>query len=294
MIEVKKNQRLARLSSWRVGGNAEYFVEPTTIEEVKAAQRFAKEKELSITILGGGTNTLINDSGISGLVVSTRKLVGLSSTSNEKFVKIECLAGTPKLLIMKEFLKFNLSPSLFLAGIPGDIGGGVVMNAGVSEDITPREFVDITEWIEVVRDTEILHFKASDLKWEYRRSIGWEPGVVVRVGLSWKNDPQKNMKDLVLKANEIRFSKQPLDQPSCGSVFVNPPGLKSGQLIEASGLKGHAVGGAQVSEKHANFIVNTGKATAKDIAKLIEHVQRVVFEKQGVKLQNEIRFLGNW
>ncbi|MCB0393048.1 MAG: UDP-N-acetylmuramate dehydrogenase, partial [Bdellovibrionales bacterium] len=241
-----------------------------------------------------GSNTLISDEGIPGLTISTRKLNDLTTHLEGSKLKIEALAGTPKLLVMKQFLNHGLNPALFLAGIPGDIAGGVVMNAGVAEDIVPREFVEIVEWFEVVRDGKILKFQNSDIKWSYRKSEGWQPGIIVKVGLQWEGKKIEDLESIVKKANEVRFSKQPLDMPSCGSVFVNPKGHKSAKLIEETGLKGLKIGGAQVSTKHANFIVNLGDAKASDIHQLILKVQSQVKSKHGIDLHNEVCYLGKW
>jgi UDP-N-acetylmuramate dehydrogenase len=168
------------------------------------------------------------------------------------------------------------------------VGGGVVMNAGVGESITPREFVELTDWVEVLREGKVHRLAARDLTWSYRHCHGWQPGILVRVGISWPLNPVPDVLTKVREANTLRLKKQPLEWPSCGSVFVNPPGHKSGQLIEGCGLKGFSIGGAQVSERHGNFIINTGNATAHDITSLIAYVQATVLAKTGVSLKTEV------
>ncbi|MFZ4404354.1 MAG: hypothetical protein ACOYOK_09665, partial [Pseudobdellovibrionaceae bacterium] len=128
----------------------------------------------------------------------------------------------------------------------------------------------------------------------YRHSNGWKPGYILRVGLAWPLEPDDTILDKVRKANQLRLSKQPLDKPSCGSVFINPVGHKAGQLIEQCGLKGFTIGGAQVSQKHSNFIVNIGKASASDMWQVILHVQKVVEEKTSVQLRTEVVLMGEW
>ncbi len=150
---------------------------------------------------------------------------------------------------------------------------------------------EIVEWVEVLQDRKVVRFNADQITWTYRHSSGWQPGIVIRVGLCWPNQPVSDMSERVREANRIRMSKQPLELPSCGSVFVNPPGHKSGALIEACGLKGFSIGGAQVSPKHANFIVNNGNAKAADILGVIQHVQKTVKERQNVDLKTEVIFL---
>lgn len=295
-IKLEREAPLAPLTSWLVGGPAEILARPVNEEEVRAALRWAHAHKQPITILSGGTNVLISDQGVRGLVIVLDKLVGLATEERDGRLHMTAMAGTGKSELLKTLLKYKLEPALFLAGLPGDIGGGVAMNAGVGEMITPREFVEITDWIEVVKwtgaDFERVRFARADLQWSYRHCEGWKPGVIVRVGLSWPLEPKADILQRVKAANQVRLSKQPLDMPSCGSVFINPPGHKSGQLIEQCGLKGYSVGGAQVSNKHANFIVNTGAATALDIHRVITHVRDTVKSRTGVELRTEVVFMG--
>jgi len=293
MIEMKEKVPLAPYTSWLVGGPAQYFCLPTQLEEVKEAQAWAQKQNLAITVLGGGSNVLISDAGIQGLVICLKNFAGSEVRQDNGSLKITSWSGTSKSELLKNFLKHQLSPALFLAGLPGDVGGGVVMNAGVAEAFKPREFVEITEWVEILRpDGKVERKLNSELQWAYRHSNGWQPGIIVRVGISWPLTPDPTILDQVRQANKIRLSKQPLDMPSCGSVFVNPIGHKAAQLIDSCGLKGFTVGGAQVSLKHANFIVNTGNATASDIVKVIEHVQKTVKAVKNVSLQTEVVRLG--
>jgi UDP-N-acetylmuramate dehydrogenase len=285
---------LAPLTSWQVGGVADYLASPKTIEELKSVLAWARAQTLEVSILSGGTNVLVSDLGVRGLVVSLRKLASLIAVEVGDRIEITALAGTSKSELLKTLLKYKLEPALFLAGLPGDIGGGVAMNAGVGEQIVPREFVELTDWIEVLRDGQLVRFAKSELQWSYRHCEGWRPGVIVRVGLSWKAAPAADLLARVKTANQVRLSKQPLDLPSCGSVFVNPQGSSSGRLIEAAGLKGYTIGGAQVSIKHANFIVNIGGATAADIHSVIEHVRSTVQAHAGVALKTEVVYLGEW
>lgn len=290
---------LAGLTSWQVGGPADWLAEPTNEAELESAIKFAVERKLPVTILGGGTNVLISDKGVRGLVIALKKLTGLQSTEKGDRLHIEAMAGTSKSELLRLFLRAKLEPAVFLAGIPGDVGGGVVMNAGIGEMMKPREFVEITDRIEVWNwdskgSISKRQIDAKNLNWSYRHCEGWRPGIVVKVWLSWKLEPQDDVLNRVRNANQVRLTKQPLDLPSCGSVFINPPGDRAGRLIESCGLKGFAVGGAKVSEKHANFVVNTGGATAKDLATVIQNVQKKVLEISGVSLKTEVVWLGDW
>lgn len=293
---IQKNISLASFTSWQVGGPAQYFCLPKTIDQVQQAQAWAQSQKLSVTVLGGGSNVLISDQGVAGLVICLKYLSAVvDSVTVDDRLRLSVLAGTGKSELLKIFLKQKLSPALFLAGIPGDVGGGVVMNAGVGEAMTPREFVEITDWIDVLRpDGHIERLQNNQLQWSYRHMHGWQPGIIVQVGLSWPLHIDEKILDKVRDANRVRLSKQPLDMPSCGSVFVNPQGHKAAQLIESCGLKGRQCGEAQVSLKHANFIVNLGNAKATDIWQLILDVQQTVKSKTGVELKTEVVQLGNW
>lgn len=296
---IERNVNLAPLTWWKVGGSADYFASPQTKQDVLSLMLWADAQNMPITVLGGGTNVLISDKGIEGLVLSMRKLSHVVVAEVDGRVTIEALAGTPKSELTKNFLRLKLAPALFLCGLPGDIGGGVVMNAGVSEMIVPREFVEITDSIEVARMENgravLLKFSKADLQWHYRHTDGWQPGIVVAATISWPLESDPELQDKVRKATKLRLERQPLNLPSCGSVFKNPPGDKSGRLIEAAGLKGYTVGGAQVSTKHANFIVNfEHKATAADCDAVLRHVQATVAAKFGVTLTPEVQYLGRW
>lgn len=296
-MEIKQNHSLKNLNSWKIGGEAEFYCSPNSIDECIEAHEWAKEKDLKVTYLGLGSNVLISDDGIEGLVISSRKLKKIEVTEHpeEDLLRITCLAGNWKMELLRTFLKYQLPPALMFAGIPGDIGGGIAMNAGISEKIEPREFVEVTEWIEVLRDGEIHRYENEVLDWSYRHCNGWQPGMIVRAGFAWplsKVDPDIKIK--VKEANQRRLTKQPLDMPSCGSVFVNPLPHHSGKLIQDAGLKGHTIGGAQISEKHANFIVNIGDAKASDVKQLIELAQSTIKEKNNIDLKTEVRFLGRW
>ncbi len=287
---------LAPYTSWQVGGPAEYFYLPDNLEQLRGALAFVKSKKLPLTIIGGGSNLLISDAGIEGLTICLKNISGIlvSEARGHRWV-VEALAGTSKSELLKIFLKQKLSPSVFLAGLPGEIGGGVVMNAGVGEKITPREFVEITDWIEVMRfDGAVERISSEKLKWNYRHCEGWQPGIIVKISLSWKNEPDDSILVQAKAANQVRLSRQPLDFPSCGSVFVNPTGHKAALLIDTCGLKGYTFGKAQVSLKHANFIVNLGGATSAEILAVIQHVQNVVKEKTDVELNTEVIKLGRW
>ncbi|OFZ31531.1 MAG: UDP-N-acetylenolpyruvoylglucosamine reductase [Bdellovibrionales bacterium RIFCSPHIGHO2_01_FULL_40_29] len=294
-LKILSNVNLAEYTSWMIGGDADHFCLPTSMDELRAAFQEAKNNNWPITVFSGGSNVLIADRGIRGLTICLRRLSAIESKIENNQLVIECLAGTAKSELLKLFLKNQLAPALFLAGLPGDVGGGVVMNAGVAENFSPREFMDFVTWIDVMDfDGQTRRISKEKLQISYRHCDGWQPGVIVRAQISW---PLVQDKDVILKvreANKIRLTKQPLDMPSCGSVFRNPDNAKAAQLIDQCGLKGFCIGDAQVSLKHANFIVNLKKATATDVWNVISHVKRTVLQQKSVELQTEVVRLGQW
>lgn len=321
---ILNNVSLKNYNTWKTGGDAQFFAMPETLGQYKECIAWAVQENLQITFIGQGSNALISDKGIRGLVLCSKKLQNMDVISEDKDFVLRCDAGALKYKVMRSFLKYNLSPSLFLSGIPGDIGGGVVMNAGVGDAIEPREFCEIVKSFKVLKwqiadtsDTQNLldkgvdlkeiyqwnnkclyfetkEFQNKDIEWSYRSSKNWQPGFIYEVILSYPMNPIEGMAEKVTTAIKNRRLKQPLDKPSCGSVFVNPPNHRSGQLIESCDLKGFQIGGAQVSYKHANFIVNTGRATSQDIHSVIEHVKSKVFEKYQIHLHTEVVYLGPW
>ena len=294
-LNILKNVKLAPYTSWLIGGPAEFFCLPADVEQLKAALQYAAENHLKTTVLGGGSNILISDLGIKGLTICLRRFTEINSEIRDNKIFIDCLAGTAKSELLKLFLKHKLAPALFLAGLPGDVGGGIVMNAGVAEMFEPREFMELVDSVEVMTETgDIKILEKSGLKISYRHTTGWQPHILIRAKLSWSYKQDEQILTKVRDANRVRLSKQPLDLPSCGSVFQNPEGHKAAQLIDSCGLKGFQIGQAQVSIKHANFIVNVGNASATDTWNLILHVQKTVKEKTNADLTTEVKRIGEW
>jgi UDP-N-acetylmuramate dehydrogenase len=298
-MRIEQHVLLKDYAWWKIGGPADYFALPTSQIELEEAVAFALDRHLPITVLGGGTNVLISDQGIEGLTICMREFKGVQQDDDGKRLKITALAGTPKSELTKIFIKRKMAPALFLCGLPGDVGGGIVMNAGVAEKIQPREFVELVDWIEIL-DTSlpqarIRRLMKDEIKWTYRHTEGWQPGIITRVGVSWPIEEDPEMPRKVKDATKSRLQRQPLDLPSCGSTFKNPPGeFSAGALIEKAGLKGYRAGGAQVSPKHANFIVNLGGATSADVKQFILHVKNEVKKQFGADLKTEVKFLGRF
>ena len=296
MKNIQKNVELKPYSWWKVGGSADYFYLPQTLEELEKACRWAQDQSIPISVLSGGTNVLISDQGVEGLVIGLKNLRNIHVKINEFEILIQALAGAPKHELFKIFSRYRIAPALFLCGLPGDVGGGVVMNAGVSGNISPYEFSQIVHEVEVfsLDSLKLKKFSKQDLKWSYRSCQGWGKGIIYQASFKWSLDPLKDFTHKLREVNKKRTSSQPLNQPSCGSVFKNPLDYRSGQLIERAGLKGFSIGGAEVSQRHSNFIVNKGDATASDIHQVICYVQNKVKNDFGVFLEPEIHYLGRW
>ena len=276
-------------TTFKIGGAADVLIFPATIAEVAAVIKLAKEFNLPCTILGNGSNVLILDKGIRGVVVKF---------SDKFFSKIrvdgtKIFAGAGALL--KDVANFAAENSLsgleFAVGIPGSIGGAVYMNAGAYVGEMKNIVAKVTA---ISPDGKILSFNADELNLSYRHSIFQENDCAiceVELNLAHGNidEIKSQMADFTLK----REAKQPLEMPSAGSTFKRPKGHFAGTLIDKTGLKGLKVGGAMVSEKHAGFVVNAGGATAEDVLNLIEEVRRRVKEVHGVTLTPEVKILGD-
>jgi len=295
-MKIQTQVSLKQFTGWKVGGAAEYFCAPKNLNELQECSSWGKEKKLSITVLSGGTNSLISDQGIKGLVIHLKYMQSFEIHKDKNDIQILALSGTPKYQVFKIFSELKLAPALFLCGLPGDIGGGVVMNAGVSYDVHPYEFSHIVDFIEVLsfKDHQLKILKKEELKWSYRSCKGWDKGVIYRVSLKWPYKEIENFHQQLRQINRKRLTSQPLNHPSCGSVFKNPQNNKAGRLIEESDLKGFQIGGAEISKKHANFIINKGSATALDIHQIICHVQKTVKDKFNIHLEPEVRYIGKW
>lgn len=295
-MEYKKNFSLAEHTTWKIGGCADWCVQPQSVEELQQACVWAKNQALPITVVSGGSNILVSDRGIEGLVLllnQFHQITNVEYTQNQ--LRVECLSGTPKAELLKIFVKHRLSPALFLAGLPGDVGGGIVMNAGVGHDIQPKEFVDIVESFEFIPFSDpnnIVKKDKTDVQWNYRHCDGWGPGVISKVNIVWNEQSREDLLPRLQESNKRRMTSQPLQWPSCGSTFKNPSGAKAGFLIDSCGLKNYQVGGAQVSDLHANFILNRGGASADDVLAVVEHIQNTIYQKHGIHLEKEFRYLG--
>ncbi len=289
-IRIETFTPLSKFTTWRVGGAAQWLAEPKNIEEIKFLTSWANKKNLQCQIIGAGSNLLINDSGLKGLSICMKKLNG-SQLDLENGV-IEACGGEHLPTLARQAAKAGLHGLEWAVGIPGTIGGAVVMNAGAQGGCT----ADSLQSIKVIsmQGGEPFEIKNEDLNFGYRSSLLQQEKLIV-LSARFQLEPGHDHKKLTRITNENlnrRTTTQPYHLPSCGSVFRNPEPLKAGRLIEDLGLKGHKIGGAEISNIHANFIVNNGQATAKDIYDLIIFVQRQVKKTHGFLLHPEVKQLG--
>ncbi len=286
-IAYRENEPMKNHTSFRIGGEAELFIEARNSVELAALFKKLNESETPFLVVGNGSNLLVSDSGIDFPVI---KLLGdFEKVRLVDETTIYAGAGVQLASLCNFALEQSLSGLEFAFGIPGSVGGAAFMNAGAYGG----EMKDVVLYCDHIdKRGNSGSFTAKELSFGYRHSVYAENGFVI-TGVCLKL--QKGDKTAIAeKMNELigkRKAKQPLSMPSAGSVFKRPEGYFAGALIEQSGLKGASIGGAQVSEKHAGFIVNTGGATCDDVKKLIEHCRAVVFEKFGVTLETEIKMI---
>jgi|SRR5690625_952664 len=283
---VEVNKPLKNHTYTRLGGNADYFVTPKTAEQVQEVVRLANECDIPFMLLGNGSNLIIKDGGIRGIVM----YLGEFNEIEVVDTTVRAQSGALIADVSKEALHYHLTGLEFACGIPGSVGGALFMNAGAYGG----EIKDVLkEAIVITPDGELLTIQAEDLHLSYRTSSIQTNGYIVLEALFelevGKYEEIKSMMDVLTYKRE---SKQPLEYPTCGSVFKRPPGNFAGKLIQDSGLQGVQIGGAEVSKKHAGFIINKDEATASEYIALIEHVQKVVKENFDVELEREVRIIG--
>lgn len=290
-MQIKEQVPLSQKTSYRIGGKSKYLIEPQNIDEVQDAIKWAHNRSLKIFILGRGSNILIDDSGWNGLTID---LSGINFQNwNDNSVVCGCgglLHALVTQSVDKGFHGFEA-----LAGIPGSIGGAIVMNAGAFGANVSDCLIDVT--LINIDSLEIFTKTKSEMEFGYRSSIlKKESWIAVEAKFQFPrmNSNKEKVKDIYNEILAKRKVKQPLNLPNCGSVFKRPENNYAGTLIEECGLKGFSIGGAAVSEKHANFIVNRDNATAEDVKNVIEHVQRTVLEKKGILLEREVIFVGDF
>lgn len=290
---LRQGVALGDYTTWKVGGPAEWFAEPTEGAELIALVRWAATEQLPLRMIGAGSNLLVSDEGLAGLVICNRRLQGSRLDAASGW--LEAQAGEPLPSLARRAAKAGLSGLEWAVGIPGTAGGAAVMNAGAQGGCT-ADCLETVTVLDPAAGAEPFTLRGADLQFAYRHSrLQLEPLLVLSVcfRLSAGHDPSELTQRTTANL-QSRTSSQPYHQPSGGSVFRNPEPLKAGRLIEDLGLKGLAVGGAMVSPLHANFIVNTGEARAEQIDQLIQQVQATVQAHHRIALHPEIKRLGRF
>lgn len=285
-IKIKTNEPLSRYTYTKTGGPADYLAFPTTRQELKDLLVRSRKQKMPVTTLGNSSNLIIKDGGIRGLVIMLPKF----NKIEVKQQQITAEAGAAIIAVTKAASKASLTGLEFAAGIPGSVGGAIFMNAGAYGG----EIANVVSSIdEILPDGREVQISGSDLHFGYRHSVVQENhGIVVAATFNLEAGKQPQIQNKMDELNALRRSKQPLEYPSCGSVFKRPQGHFTGPLIIKAGLQGKSIGGAQVSNKHAGFIINTGNATATDYLQLIQLIQKTVKEKFAVQLETEVRIIG--
>lgn len=282
--KLTANASLTRKAYWKCGGPAELLVEVKTLAQLQGVMRVVSR----VTVLGRGSNVLVHDGGIPGVVLMLKgELAALEIAADHAWV-----GGGMKLnALLNRLDKAGMAGAEPFSGVPGTLGGAVVMNAGTRLGEAKDRVLEVEL---VLPGGAVVTSAAQDCGFSYRHSALPEGAVVSRAKIALSPDPDGSRMTEREAFLVRRKATQPLDLPSCGSTFTNPEGDSAGRLIDACGLKGHRIGGAQISELHANFFLNVGGATSEELRQLIVHARRVVFEQHGILLRPEVKLLGDW
>ena len=285
---VRFDEPLRRHTTLKMGGPADALAEPESIEAIAAVCRWAAATHVPLTVIGGGSNLLVRDGGVRGIVLGTRNLRGLSIVDTTR-IRVEAGVSTGKVLSLAT--KSELGGVEFLGGVPGSVGGGMIMNAGTYAG----EFKDVTTHVESVRiaDGSIIRRTNEECGFRYRHSDLPASEIVVAAELALRPRPRAEIQADVAALRKRRHEREPKKVASAGSIFKNPTGDFAGRLIEAAGLKGTRVGDAICSPVHANWLVNTGAARAADLLALIDLVRARVREVHGIELELEVKVIGD-
>lgn len=277
----------ASIHRLKYGGNADIFIKVNTIEELQFILNIAKQDNIQVNVIGNGTNLLVTDKGIRGIVI---KLDFKEEKLLDEFT-FEVGAGIPIIKLAKDALDKSLTGLEFASGIPGTVGGAIKMNAGAYGGEV-KDIVYSTTYLD--ENFKIQTINNKEHKFSYRKSIFTEKEnwIIISSVIKLKKGNREEIQTKVNQNRELRCKNQPLNLPNSGSIFKRGEDYIPAKLIDEAGLKGYSIGGASVSEKHAGFIVNTGNATATDILELIEHVKYTVYKKFNIKLQLEVKILG--
>jgi len=291
---MRTNEPLSVHTSYAIGGPADILAHPADQKDLILLLQAIKTQKLRYFVLGGGTNLLVRDGGFRGVMVSLQRMHAIKVEREYRsiggsFVVICAEAGASLVKLLSFSVEQGLTGLEFAAGIPGTVGGAVCMNAGTSLG----EIGDIVESVTLISPDGVLSTRsAEEMEFGYRTASIPEGHLVLEVRVVLRHDDKEKIKARIKVLLNTRKQRQPWGLPNAGSVFKNPQEESAGMLIESAGLKGRKIGGAQVSEKHANVIVNTGKAKAADVLELMEIVKEKVLEVSGVRLEPEIKIIG--
>lgn len=281
------DEPMANHTTFCVGGPADFFVKPANANEIYGAIKAAKKADMPWWIIGCGSDLLVSDEGLRGVVIEIGEAM---ANINIESTKVIAQAGATNEAVAKAACAAGLAGYEFASGIPGSIGGAAIMNAGAYEG----EFKDVARRVTCLYpDGSVRDLSANEAEWGYRHSMMGDKGLIVlSVELELSPDAPEAIQERMDDLAQRRASKQPLEMASAGSTFKRPTGYFAGKLIQDSGMQGHSVGSAQVSTKHAGFVVNTGSASAADVLQVIRDVQDAVKEKFGVELETEVKMWG--
>jgi UDP-N-acetylmuramate dehydrogenase len=283
---VKSHENLKDHVYTKMGGKADILAAPATYDEIQKIVTYAEQNGITLTVLGNGSNVIIRDGGVRGIVLQTAGLTEMGIRDNLLYA--EC--GAKIIDVSRYALNMELTGLEFACGIPGTVGGALYMNAGAYGG----EIKDVLHSaLAINKNGQLVTLQGDELQWGYRKSV-FASGeyIVLEANFVMTSGDALTIKAKMDELTYLRESKQPLEYPSCGSVFKRPPGRFAGQLIQESGLQGTRIGGAEVSKKHAGFIVNADNATASDYIGLIHHVRATVKDKFGVELETEVEIIG--
>lgn len=283
------DEPMAKHTSFKIGGPADVFIKVDNIEELKETVDLSKKNQIPLTIIGNGSNLLVTDKGIRGITAKLNlKDIEIKNENNKQIIKVE--AGVPVGLLAQKLLKEEITGFEELSGIPGTIGGAVIMNAGAHG----KELKDILKKVTAMDYNGNIHeFTNEECQFSYRNSrFQKEKYIILQATLELEKGNAKEIKEKMDEYMQFRKEKQPIEYPNAGSTFKRGEDFVTAKLIDEAGLKGYKVGGAQVSEKHAGFIVNVDNATAKDVIELTDYIKEKIEEKFGKKINLEIQIIG--
>ena len=284
---VRINEPMKNHTTFKIGGPAQYYVTPESVTQIQEVVSLCKDKNISLHVIGNGSNILVGDDGVDGVVLA------LFNTFSDYEIKdnvITAQAGMSLIKLAVIALREGLTGLEFASGIPGSVGGAVYMNAGAYDG----QMKDVVTSVTVLDEAGNIRILGRDeLDMGYRTSaVAKHNMIVLQVIIELKAGDKEQIKDRMNQLSELRKQKQPLEYPSAGSTFKRPEGYFAGKLIADAGLKGYSIGGAAVSEKHAGFVVNMGGATAKDVVELTDYIKKRIIEQFGVTLELEIKKIG--